>query len=123
MVINSGPTDGSEDNVWIQLQNNNWYSCSTAKIEDFSSGDTLLWSDRKLGQCNKGLKFDSQIAKIDFWIKTDATSDSFCPKSVEVVLMDKQNTTYFSNSNFDCDYINDNKKIWIRHTAHIKVKG
>ena len=113
MIVN----DGGKGKVWLQLQQprgTKWQRCPTEVI-DFSSGGTLIWNAKNLGAC-KNFKFDSAIATIDFWIKAE-NSDKFCPTSVELVLNDDQNTSFFLDD-MDCDYSrNTNNK---KHTAKIQ---
>ena len=119
MVVNNGHgvEEGSKDKVGFKLQQpmSQWQECETSTIDDFSPGETLVWEGFLLGDCEK-FRFNAASLSIDFWIKSSGT-DTFCPASVEVVMNDEQNTSFFTD-NMSCDY--DKNKNWFKHTAKIR---
>ena len=111
MIVN----DGGKGKVWLQLQQPSQLQRCAMEIKEISSGGTLTWSGENLGDC-KNFKFDATIASIDYWIKADEY-DEFCPTSVELVLSDDQNTSYFLD-NMNCNYSKNTN--WRKHTAKIQ---
>ena len=119
MVINNGHgvEEGSKDKIGFELQQHmpQLQKCETSTIGDFSPGETFVWNDLLLKDCEK-LWFNAASLSIDFRIKSSGT-DKFCPASVEVVMNDEQNTSFFTD-NMNCDY--DKNKNWFKHTAKIR---
>ena len=98
MIIKTGHgmEEGSKDDIVFELQQpkTSWEICKTSTYDDFSPGETLVWEGSLLEDCEK-IMFNAAILSIDFWIKSSGT-DTFCPASVEVVLNDEQNTSFFT---------------------------
>ena len=80
----------------IQGQNR----CKTGLIEDFSSGDTIIWSGPTLERC-QGKNFNINVPQLQFKAKTKS-KNQFCPRTLRISF----NNTYFESDTIGPD-------IWI----------
>jgi len=129
MVINNSqevkkgrlPKKGTKDNIGFKLEQPLYRreKCKTSTFDDFSPGETLIWKDESLGDCEK-FKFDSARLSIDFFIETSPDNEMSCPVSVEVVMNDEQNTSFFVDGK-DLNCNNGKSKNWSKHTAKIRT--
>ena len=89
MQIHEGETVsvcGSSNGIKIKLQTKSNRKCTTELSDDFSAGENVTWSGKKLGSC-ENIKIDATEESISLWIKQEET-DNFCPISVTVTLKD-----------------------------------
>ena len=77
-------TCGSSNGVKIKLQTKSNQKCATELSDDFSAGENVTWSGKKLGSC-ENIKIDATEQSISLWIKQEE-KDDFCPISVTVTL-------------------------------------
>ena len=81
-----GTTCGSDKGIKIKLQNKSNQECTTELSDDFSAGENVTWSGKKLGNCEK-IKIDKKEPSISLWMMQEE-KDNFCPISVTVNLKD-----------------------------------
>ena len=79
-------TCGSDKGIKIKLQTKSNQECTTELSDDFSAGDSVPWSGKKLGSCEK-VEIDIKAPTISLWIIQEE-KDNFCPISVTVTLRD-----------------------------------
>ena len=81
-----GTTCGSDKGIKIKLQNKSNQDCTTKLSDDFSAGENVTWSGKKLGDC-ENIEIDRKAPSISLWIIQEE-KDKFCPISVTVTLKD-----------------------------------
>ena len=120
MIIKTGHgmEEGSKDDIVFELQQpeTNWEICKTSTFDDFSPSETLIWKDESLGDC-KDFMFNTATLSINFWIKTSDDKTISCPESVEVVMNDEEETSFFTDD-MKCE--NGKNKNWFKHNAKIR---
>ena len=79
-------TCGSDKGIKIKLQNKSDQECTTKLSGDFSAGESVTWSEKKLGNC-ENIKIDAKEQSIFLWMMQEE-KDNFCPISVTVNLKD-----------------------------------
>ena len=79
-------TCGSDDGVKIKLEYKSNQKCTTKLSGEFSAGNTVTWSGKQLGNCEK-ITIDVKAPSIALWIMQEE-NDKFCPISVTVTLKD-----------------------------------
>ena len=87
MQIHEGKTVsvcGSSNGIKIKIETKSNQKCTTELSDDFSAGDSVPWSGKKLGSC-ENIKIDATEESISLWIMQEET-DNFCPISVTATL-------------------------------------
>ena len=89
MQIHEGHTwgsCGSDYGIKIKLQYKSNQKCITELSDDFSAGDNVTWTGKKLGDCEK-IKIEAKAHTISLWMVQDQ-NDDYCPISVRITLKD-----------------------------------